>query len=235
MTQEQRLGSSKSLATAGALAFAVALISGAPTRAAADAKEPTAEQVEFFEKKIRPVLVDKCYWCHSHDAKKLKGEYYLDSRDAMIKGGESGKPAVVPGEPDKSPLIAMIKRTDPDEAMPPKEKDALSAEQVKDFVEWVKQGVPDPRKEPDKGKKEAASADGRTTPSAKEHWAFKKPVESKVPEVKNAGWVRSPADAFVLAKLEAKGMTPAPHADKRTLIRRAYFTLVGLPPTAEEV
>ncbi|HTK75929.1 MAG TPA: DUF1549 domain-containing protein, partial [Gemmataceae bacterium] len=229
--------------TAGAFALAAVVLAPARVaRAADDAKEPTPEQMEMFEKKIRPVLVEKCYSCHSHQAKKLKGKYYLDSRDAMRKGGESGDAAVVPGDPDKSPLIKAIKRGDPDAAMPPKDKDALSKDQIKDFEDWVKAGAPDPRKEPDKsepGKKSARADDAKnpasTASTASTHWAFKKPVEPAVPSVKNARWVRSPIDAFVLAKLESKGLTPAPQADKHTLIRRAYFDLIGLPPSAEEV
>jgi hypothetical protein len=225
--------------TAGAIALVAALFAPARVaRAADDAKEPAAEQVEMFEKKIRPVLVEKCYSCHSHQAKKLKGEYYTDSRDAIRKGGESGKPAIVPGDPDKSPLIAMIRRTDPDEAMPPKEKDALTKEQIKDFEDWVKAGAPDPRKEANKsapGKPSASAQNLKNPANAQQHWAFRKPVESSAPSVKNARWVRSPIDAFVIAKLESKDLTPAPQADKHTLIRRAYFDLIGLPPTAEEV
>jgi hypothetical protein len=215
----------------GAIMMASLLVYSTPARA--EEKEPTAEQTEFFEKKIRPVLVEKCYSCHSHQAKKVKGKYYLDSREGIRKGGESGDAAIVPGDPEKSALIKMIKRVDEDEAMPPKKKDALSEQQVKDFEKWIKDGAPDPRKEPDKsapGKK----ADAGNSP-AKEHWAFKKPVEPVVPQVQNAGWVRSPLDAFVLARLESRNMTPAPQADKRTLIRRAYFTLIGLPPSPEEV
>ena len=224
-------------------AVALGLVPAAGARAE-DVKEPTAEQVEFFEKKIRPVLIEKCYSCHSHQAKKVKGEYYLDSREAMIKGGESEKASIVPGDPEKSPLIAMIRRTDEDEAMPPKEKDALSKDQVKDFEQWVKQGVPDPRKEPDKSAPPGPKADagdggggGATAApvNARDHWAFKKPVEPAVPAVKDAAWVKNPVDAFVLAKLESKNMAPAPQADRRTLIRRATFDLTGLPPTPEEV
>src|SRR4051794_28424468 len=187
---------------AGAIAMGGALPVPASAARGGDDKEPTAEQMEFFEKKIRPVLVEKCYSCHSHQAKKLKGEYYLDSRDAMRKGGESKDAAIVPGDPDKSPLIKAIKRVDPDAAMPPKDKDALTKEQVKDFEDWVKAGAPDPRKEPDKsepGKKSARAEDAKNPVNASEHWAFKKPVEPAVPSVKNARWVRSPIDAFVLA------------------------------------
>ncbi len=229
---ERRFRHITRLATAGAL-LAVAL---APARAAlAQDKAPTPEQIEFFEKKIRPVLVEKCYACHSHQAKKLKAEYYTDSRDALRKGGESGEAAVVPGDVSKSPLIKMIQRTDPDAAMPPKEKDALTPEQVKDFEEWVKQGAPDPRNEAEKSEPGKKSAHAGVFPGAEEHWAFKKPVEPVVPAVKDASRAKNPIDAFVLATLESKNMTPAPQADKQTLIRRAYFDLVGLPPTADEV
>src|SRR5688572_29614136 len=210
MVESQRYIRLTRLMLAAALAVAAAPALGA------EDKQPTAEQIEFFEKKIRPVLIEKCYSCHSHQAKKLKGEYYADSREGIRKGGESGAAAIVPGDVEKSPLIIAIRRTDEDTVMPPKDKDALTKEQVKDFEEWVKQGAPDPRKEPDKS--EPAKPQARaTTPdhNAKDHWAFKKPVELTVPAVTNAGWVRSPLDAFVLAKLESKNMTPAPQADKR--------------------
>ena len=181
------------------------------------------------------MLVDKCYSCHSHEAKKLKGEYYLDSRDAMIKGGESGKPAIVPGEPDKSPLIKMIKRTDPDEAMPPKEKDALSTEQVKDFEEWVKQGVPDPRKEAGQGRRRQASADGEDRPRRQGALGFQ--------EARRAGGARS--EECGVGSIPSRRIRPREARSQRHDARAAggqahadppgVLHLIGLPPTPEEV
>ncbi|MBM3983543.1 MAG: DUF1553 domain-containing protein [Planctomycetes bacterium] len=183
-------------------------------------EKPTAAQVEFFEKKIRPVLVEKCYSCHSADAKKLKGELRLDTRAGVLRGGASG-PAVVPGDPAKSLLIKSVQHATGVEAMPPKEK--LSAEVIADLTVWVKMGAPDPR-------------DGKVATSrielekAKEYWAFKPVVRPDVPKGS-----ANPIDAFVLAKLEAKGLKPAPPADKRALLRRATFDLTGLPPTPDDI
>jgi hypothetical protein len=186
---------------------------------------------EFFEKNVRPILVDSCYKCHSAGAKKLKGGLYLDSPNGMRKGGKTG-PAVVPGEPEKSLLIKAVRYTDEDMQMPPDEP--LGKAQVAALEAWVKMGAPDPRPNPGVG---AAGAAARTTLSladAKDFWSMKRPVMPAVPVVKG-DWARSPIDAFVEAKLEANGLTHAARADKRTLIRRATFDLTGLPPTMAEV
>jgi hypothetical protein len=185
----------------------------------------TPEAVEFFENKIRPVLAERCYSCHSAAAASLKGGLRLDAREGVLKGGSSGKPAVVPGNPGASQLLAAIRWDNKDLRMPPKEEHRLTPQQVADFEAWVKMGAPDPRV--------GGAAPG--APSGKDHWAFKKPQEPKVPEVKDKGWAKNGIDPFILAKLEAKGLKAAPTADKRTLIRRATFDLTGLPPTPEEV
>jgi hypothetical protein len=203
------------------LAFSLALLPAA----AQDVKAPTApklapEDVEFFEKKIRPVLVDSCYSCHSAEAKSVKGSFRLDTKELLLRGGDTG-PAIVPGDPDKSLLIKAIRHADKDLAMPPKKK--LAAEVVADFEVWVKRGAPDPRV-PAAAAKPAAN-----------HWAFKAPAEPTLPTVKRAAWAKNPIDLFILAKLEAKGLAPAPEADRRTLIRRLSFDLAGLPPKPEEV
>ena len=183
--------------------------------------------MEFFEKKVRPVLVESCYKCHSATSEKIKGGLTLDTRDAVLKGGDTG-PSLVPGDPDKSLLIKAIRYTDENLQMPPKDK-KLSAEQIADLEAWVKMGAPDPRTN---GVKVATSA---IAEAGKKHWAYQ-PVRSPAPpKVKNSKWVQSPLDQFVLAGLESKKLTPSPRADKRTLIRRATYDLIGLPPTAEEV
>jgi len=206
-------------------------------------KEPTKEGIEFFEKNIRPVLADQCYKCHSQEAKekkKLKAKLYLDSWDGMKKGGESGDPAVVPGDPEKSALIKAIryKNTGDDEDMnmPPKLKDGsggkLPDETIKKFEEWIKMGAPYPK---------GAKAQGPAAPSSldeKSQWAFQPPREPVTPVVKDAKVaerVQNPIDAFVFSKLEEKGLKPNPPADKRTLIRRATLDLTGLPATPAEV
>ena len=209
-------------------AFLALLASAAaPTRAAAPA--PLAkEAVDFFEARVRPVFIDRCYACHDGSGTKpVRGGLSLSTREGVLKGGESGKPAVVPGNPAASPLILAVKWTDEQLRMPPKEEHRLTAQQIADLEAWVQMGAPDPRTS---GPAAAPAVDGATN-----HWAFQKPKEPPVPAVKKPDWVKSPVDAFVLAKLEAKGLSYAPQADKRTLIRRATFDLTGLPPTPDEV
>ncbi len=191
------------------------------------AAEPTAEQIEFFENKIRPVLVEHCYACHSDKAEKVKGGLRLDTREGLLKGGTAG-PAIVPGDAEASSLIKAVRYTDPELQMPPKDK-KLSAEHIAALETWVKMGAPDPR---------TASGPRSLTDIAEaraRHWAFQ-PVQNPVsPKVKKSRWVQTPVDAFVLAKLEQQKLKPAPPADRRTLIRRINYDLIGLPPTPEEV
>jgi hypothetical protein len=176
--------------------------------------------MDFFEKKIRPLLADRCYGCHSARAPKVRGGLRLDSRDGMLAGGSSG-PAIVPGNPDRSLLIKGVRYTDPDLKMPPKGR--LSREEVADLEAWVKRGAPAPHAE--------ASGSHTTRP----HWAFERPKDVPLPQVRRQDWCKSPIDPFILARLEAKGLQPAAPADKRTLLRRVTYDLTGLPPTPEEV
>jgi len=183
----------------------------------------TREQSDFFENKIRPIFVNDCYKCHSQQAPKLKGSLSLETRDGWARGGDTG-PAVVPGDPEKSLLIKAVRYTDEDLQMPPKGQ-KLSAAKITDLEAWVKMGAPDPRT----GIALAANQ------SPRDHWSFKPIQNSPVPEVQETNWLRTPIDNFIMAKLEANGMKPNPIADKRTLIRRASFDLIGLPPTTQEV
>ncbi len=189
-------------------------------------KALTTEQVNFFEKKIRPVLIDKCYSCHSAKADKLKGGLALDTKAGLKSGGDSG-PAVVPGSPAKSLLIHALKESNGAKPMPPKEK--LSADAIADFEKWVAMGAPDPRTDAGVKKPAIDIAKGR------EHWSFQPVKAPAVPSVSNAAWPTTDVDRFVLAKLDEKKLTPAADADKRTLLRRVYFDLVGLPPAPEDV
>jgi hypothetical protein len=186
-----------------------------------------AEGLEFFEKKIRPVLVDKCYSCHSAESKKLKAGLRLDTREGTLKGGESGAASVVPGDPDHSLLLKAIKAGKDDELRMPPKGDRLPAEVIADFAAWIRRGAPDPRG--------GAESKGLDQAKARQHWAFQAPKEPPLPAVKQKDWVRSPIDAFILARLESSGMKPSAQADRRTLIRRASFDLTGLPPTMEEI
>ncbi len=187
-----------------------------------------AEDFEFFEKHVRPVLVENCYKCHSATSEKVKGGLLLDSKDGLLDGGDNG-PAIVPGDPEKSLLIKAVRYTDKDLQMPPKDKKLADA-QIADLVTWVKMGAPDPRTN-----KVAAPKPPYDFAAARKQWAFHRPEDPPVPAVKNKKWVKTPIDAFIEAKLEEKHLSPAPSADKRTLIRRATFDLIGLPPTPQEV
>jgi cytochrome c553 len=188
-----------------------------------------AAGIEFFEKKVRPVLVDRCYSCHSSTATKLKGGLRLDTLEAALKGGDTG-PALIPGKPEKSLLVEAVAYGNVDLRMPPKGK--LPAAQIADLTEWVKRGAAWP--------KGAAATGAKIEPFdlAKrrgEHWAWAPLRREPSPAVKNAAWAKRPLDRYLLAKLEANGLEPAAAADPRTLIRRLTFDLVGLPPTPEQV
>jgi hypothetical protein len=192
--------------------------------------DPAADRegIEFFEKKIRPVLAERCYPCHSSEAPQLEGALSVETRAGLLKGGDQGK-AVVPGDVEASLLIRAIRYTDKDLQMPPKEKGQLSAEQVADFEAWVKRGAPDPRGQ---GARSQGDSD---IEAAKQRWPFAAVKEPAIPMVKDASWPRNAADNFVLAKLEEKGLKPAGDADKRALIRRLTYDLTGLPPLPEDV
>ncbi|HUS34737.1 MAG TPA: PSD1 and planctomycete cytochrome C domain-containing protein [Verrucomicrobiae bacterium] len=204
-----------------------ALILGAaavPVTAAAAAAAPsTAEGVDFFESRIRPVLAEHCYKCHSVESKKRKGGLWLDSRAALREGGDSG-PVLAPGHPEKSRLIEALRYKNPDLQMPP--DNPLPTAVVEDFEVWVKMGAPDPR---------VNSPEAASMARAAQHWSFQQPREQPIPSVKNARWPLNAVDAFILSRLEQAGLSPAPDADKRTLIRRATYDLTGLPPTLEEI
>jgi len=204
-------------------ALFLAFLAAAPFSLFADAPLDSAA-VEFFENKIRPVLADHCYGCHSQQAEKLKGGLYLDTKAGVLTGGENG-PAIVPGNPEVSLLIKAVRYTDDHLQMPPKDK-KLSNEQIADLEAWVKAGAPDPRTGQNKALEDREG-------KKKNHWSFQKVAKPSLPEVANIAWVRNPIDAFVLAKLEQKGMQPSPKADPRTLARRAALNLTGLPPEPE--
>jgi len=198
---------------------------------------PTTEQLDFFEKKVRPVLVDKCYKCHSTEAGKAKGGLVLDDRAGLLKGGENG-PSLVPGNPEKSSLITAITYKDKDLQMPPK-GEKLADSEIAALTEWVKMGAPDPRK--------ASGKLSGLTDKARQHWAFKPVVKPAPPTVKNRAWAITPVDQFVLAKIEEKGLLPSPGlgqaaanaadaaSEKAILLRRATYDLTGLPPTPKDV
>jgi hypothetical protein len=196
---------------------------------AALASAQTADEVEFFEKRVRPVLADKCYVCHSAET-MAAAELRLDTREATRRGGSRG-PAVAPGDPAASVLLRAVSYDDLDLKMPPAGK--LSGEEIAALRAWIEMGAPDPREE--RTEAPAAPAPAYDFTQAREFWAFRPPHRHEPPAVRRADWVASPVDAFLLAKLEETGLEPAPAADKRTLIRRAAYDLTGMPPTPEEV
>jgi len=199
-----------------------ALLVSSPALLSADL---TPSQTQFFESKIRPILANNCYKCHSSQAEKIKGGLLLDSRDGLLKGGESG-PAIVPGDPEQSRFIKAIRYADPDLQMPPKGK-RLSDAEIEDLTLWVKMGAPDPRI--------VAPGQKVRSQAGRDHWAWQPLARPSVPTVKDAAWPKTPIDNFILATLEEKQLKPNVPADKRTLIRRATLDLIGLPPTTQEV
>lgn len=192
---------------------------------AATALDPAG--IAFFEAKIRPVLIEHCYKCHSADAakeNKVKGGLLVDSRAALLKGGDTG-PSIVPGDAEKSLLIAALKFTSTDLEMPPKGK--LPEAVIADFVKWVQMGAPDPR--------EGTAVKAQEFDLKKvraEHWAFKPLRASATPQA--VGWGRTAIDGFIWEKLQAAKVKPAAEADPRVLLRRVYLDLIGLPPTIAE-
>ena len=191
---------------------------------AASAAGPDAGSFEFFEKRVRPVLAERCYECHGE--KKQKGGLRLDSAAAVTRGGDSG-PVLVPGKPSDSLLIKGITWSEPDFQMPPKNK--LSDSEIAALTEWVKLGAPDPRTNP------APSVVDSKSTTASNHWAYQPLKKVAPPQTKNLSWPRTDIDRFILANLEAKLIRPNAEADRATLIRRAYYDLIGLPPTPEQV
>jgi len=189
------------------------------------AVEEGAKPLAHFESKIRPVLVQHCLECHSIESGKAKGGLRLDDREAVLRGGDSG-PALVPGRPEESVLLAAIRHTDPDLEMPPR-KERLSEAILKDFERWIADGAVDPR-ESANGKDEKTGDDFE---SRKQHWSFRPVVAPNIPQPKQADWAYNEIDRFVLAKLEENGLEPAPDADPAVLLRRLSFDLTGLPPS----
>ncbi len=193
-------------------------------------RAPTAEEVEFFEKQIRPLLADNCYECHSANAKKIKGGLVLDSRAGVQKGGDNGA-IITPGDLDASALIAAVRHADEDTAMPPKKK--LPPEAIAALETWVKMGAPDPRTTDTVAAVQAKSAIDWT--KAREWWSFRPLAVPQPPAVKDNAWPANDVDRFILARIEAAGLKPTADAEPRALIRRVTFDLTGLPPTPEEV
>ncbi|MBI1375697.1 MAG: DUF1549 domain-containing protein [Phycisphaera sp.] len=207
-----RMWITKETAKWTACAVAVTVVGGL---SGAFGAEPTEVS---YTRDIAPLLSEHCYKCHGPE--KQKGGLRLDDAVAAMHGGDDGK-AIVPGDPTKGSLLPRVRGDDPDDIMPPKGK-PLAKEQIALLTKWIAAGADWPR-------------DGaKPAPRKLDHWSFKPITRPDAPAVKHAAWVRNPIDAFVLARLEAAGLTPSPEADRHTLIRRLSLDLIGLPPTPEE-
>jgi hypothetical protein len=193
----------------------------------ADAVVPSfsPEELAFFEKKVRPILVARCYECHSSESKRVEGSLYLDRRAAVLEGGDSGAAATA-GEPGNSRIISAIGYDDEDLQMPPEGK--MPQEEIAILTDWVKRGLPFP--------KTAAVAVAKRKidlEAGRQHWAFQ-PVRVQ-PLPIHDGWMQQKIDAFILSRLNEAQLSPSPPASRETLIRRTKFDLLGLPPTPEEI
>jgi len=192
-------------------------------------QEPSKSDLEEFEKSVRPLLVKHCYECHS--GQESNGGLLLDTRDGVLKGGDSGA-AIAAGDPERSLLIQAVRYTNPDLQMPPKNR--LTSAEVQTLEKWIASGAADPRIA-NPAVSSVPKPVGMSIDDGRQFWSLQPVTRHALPEVQNSNWVQTPIDAFVLAKLEANELHPAPQADKRTLIRRLTYNLVGLPPTPEEV
>ncbi|MCH2376421.1 MAG: DUF1549 domain-containing protein, partial [Planctomycetes bacterium] len=187
---------------------------------------------DFFEKRIRPILSEECYRCHSSRSKKLRGGLRVDGREALIEGGDSG-PALVPGKPKESLLLRAISYLDNELEMPPSGK--LDPQVIADFEHWITIGAPWPGTKATKATKKRPTAGYDWSRFRSEHWSYREVTRPQPPQVRRDAWIRTPVDRFVLAQLESNGLSTAPEANPRILIRRVYFDVIGLPPSPDEV
>jgi hypothetical protein len=199
-----------------------------PAKAGSGVSPLTREQAAFFESRVRPVLANHCFTCHTD---QRRGGLRLDTKEGTFKGGAHGA-VVLAGDPDKSRLIQAL-RYEGALKMPPAGK--LRPEEIAALTAWVKMGAPWPEAKPTTGAASGQAGDMVFTEAQRSFWSFRPVQKPTLPAVTNPAWAQSPIDRFVLAKLERAGLKPAPAADRRTLIRRVTFDLIGLPPAPEEV
>jgi hypothetical protein len=210
-----------------ALGWSVTTALAAQPRDDAERSTPNDQRsTELFEAKVRPVLVRHCYDCHSAEAGVAEGGLRVDSREAIRKGGDRG-PAVAPGKPADSWLLKAVTHADPKLKMPPKEP-RLPKDVIADLTAWIRSGAADPREDTGRAASRLARAD-------ESHWAYQPMAEAPVPHVRDRNWAVSAIDRFVLAQLEAKGLSPSPDTSPAILLRRLHFDLVGLPPSLESI
>lgn len=193
-------------------------------------RNPTPEQLAFFESKIRPVLVEHCYNCHSSQAKELGGGLLLDSHRAIVQGGDT-QPPIVAGDPEGSLLVTAIRHNNKDLQMPPESK--LADHQIQDIEQWIRMGAPDPRLEDNLSIVKAKKQIDWT--KARDFWSLRPLAHATVPSVTLSQWPDSDLDRLVLSHMEAQGLVPAEDSDRTTWIRRATYDLIGLPPTSEDI
>ncbi len=186
-----------------------------------------ADQLEFFERSVRPILAEHCYSCHSSKAKKLKANLLVDSRAGLLRGGDSGA-AIAPGDADASLLLAAVRYENYE--MPPKGR--LPEKDVETLELWVKMGAPWPDEKAPVANQPQSDFDLLQRKS--QHWVWQPIVAPKIPDITNTRWPRDELDHFVLSSLEAKGLSPTADAERSALLRRLYFDLIGLPPTPEQ-
>ncbi|MCA9032072.1 MAG: DUF1549 domain-containing protein, partial [Planctomycetaceae bacterium] len=188
--------------------------------------EFSAEQLEYFEKQVRPLLVEHCFECHAGE--KVKGGLSLQSRAATLKGGDTG-PAVVPGDVKSGELLSALEYDPLGYQMPPAGK--LSGKQIAVFRRWVEMGAPWPHEEGEA----AVAHEGINLKERAAHWSFQPLLRTEVPSVTQPEWCRTPVDQFLRHRLELAGLTPNGSTDKQTWVRRVYFDVLGLPPTPEQI
>ncbi|MBI2805081.1 MAG: PSD1 domain-containing protein [Planctomycetes bacterium] len=191
------------------------------------AQTPSRADLDFFESKVRPLVVKRCHECHSTQAKKQRGGLSLDNRAAILAGGDTG-PAVVPGHPEKSLLIQAVRQSNSKLQMPRNGK--LTPKEINLLEDWVRRGAPYPGPEV-----KVSHKNGIDWKNARKFWSFQPPAVQKLPGVKHKAWPQNRIDHFLLAQMEKRDLAPTRPADRRVLIRRATFDLIGLPPTPDEV
>lgn len=206
--------------------FTLLLLLCHATSAGGAAEGPAPKDMEFFERRIRPLLAQNCYSCHGGD--NQFGSLRLDSQARVMKGGKSG-PAVVPGKPEESLLIKAVRH---ETLQMPLGRNKLKGEEIAALEEWVRAGAPWPEEAPAKLSTGYPDFYKKLT---QEHWAFQPVRKPELPNVSRVSWARTPLDRFILASLEKAGLAPAPSADKQTLVRRLSFVLTGLPPTVKDI
>lgn len=209
------------------LSLFIVIFGGIPEITQADTPPFTADQLEFFEKQVRPLLSEHCYECHSAGSEDLQAGLSVDSRAALIDGGDSGG-AIVPGDPKNSLFMEAVRWESYE--MPP--KGVLPDEDVETFAKWIRMGAPWPEEDRPQASVDRPpfALDQRT----KEHWVWQPIQNPAVPNVKQESWPKVDLDRFILAKLEANELAPSNDADRLAVMRRLYLDIIGLPPTPEQ-